>query len=274
MSKADSRAVDAVMTQVRKALAGTVRRPVVIGLCGCQGSGKTTLAEAVMAACGKEGLRSAALSIDDLYLTRAERGQLAREVHPLLATRGVPGTHDVALGIAVFKALERGEAALLPRFDKARDDRAPKAEWPRGPARCEALIFEGWCVGARPQPAEYLMLPVNDLEAREDADGTWRRFANDALAGPYRELFAWIDRQILLACPGFEVVHRWRLEQERELALNAGPDATLMDEAAIGRFISHYERLTRHILTEIPARADLVIRLDECRCTVAIGEAA
>ena len=271
MSKAKLPVVEAVLAQVRRALAVNARRPVVIGLCGSQGSGKTTLADALAAACAAEGLRSATLSIDDLYLTRARRKALAREVHPLLATRGVPGTHDVALGMSVLEALERGAAVPLPRFDKIADDRKPQAQWQLSPAPCEVLIFEGWCIGARPQPASDLVSSVNRLEAEEDPHGIWRAYVNDALAGPYQQLFARIDRLILLAAPGFEVVHRWRLEQERELALNASPDAKVMDEVAVARFISHYERLTRYMLSEMPGRADLVVRLDEDRRPLAIN---
>lgn len=270
MSKADSLVVDAMMELVRAALAGIERRPVVVGLCGSQGSGKTTLAKAVLEACADEGLRAAVLSLDDIYLTHAERQRLASEVHPQLATRGVPGTHDVALGMDIIAALDRGEAVALPRFDKARDDRAPKPEWPCSPAQCEVLIFEGWCVGARPQSARDLARPVNELEALDDTDGAWRGYVNDALSGPYRALFARIDRLVLLAAPGFEVVHGWRLEQERELALVAGPGAVLMDDAAIARFIRHYERLTRYILKEMPGRANLVVRVDEARRPMAI----
>ena len=270
VSKSDPHIVAAVLEQVRQALAGTERRPVVIGLCGAQGSGKTTLAGAVLASCEDQSLRCASLSIDDLYLTRAERISLARDVHPLLATRGVPATHDVSLGLSVLESLRRGEATPLPRFDKARDDRLPPAEWPCSRAACEVLIFEGWCVGAHPQPVQDLIEPINALERDEDPTGTWRRYSNAALAGSYEALFARIDRLILLAAPGFEVVHGWRLEQERELAGHAGRGATLMDDAEIARFISHYERLTRYILREMPGRADLVIRLDEGRRAVSV----
>ncbi|MDE8653613.1 kinase [Novosphingobium sp. H3SJ31-1] len=243
-----------------------VRRPLVIGICGAQGSGKSTLARALEAGLQAAGRAVATLSIDDLYRTRAERQGLARAVHPLLATRGVPGTHDVALGLATIAALERGEPAALPRFDKASDDRLPRAQWPLAPARCQVLILEGWCVGARPQPVEALAVPVNALEAGEDPDGIWRAYANTALAGEYQALFARIDRLVLLAAPDFAVVHDWRLEQERDLAARAGPDAPgLMDAAAVARFIQHYERITRHILAEMPGRADLLVRLDRQR---------
>ena len=206
---------------------------------------------------------AAVLSLDDLYLTRAERLELGRKVHPLLRTRGVPGTHDVALGLATIAALQRGEPARLPRFDKGRDERAPEADWPRAPADTRLLIFEGWCLGAVPQDAAALAEPVNDLERREDPRGLWRGHANRALAGAYRELFAKLDLLILLAAPGFEVVRAWRRQQE--LALREAGAPAAMDDAAIARFVQHYERLTRHILAEMPARADLVAWLGEDR---------
>ena len=98
-------------------------RLIVLGICGAQGSGKSTLARAVEQAAVRKGITAATLSLDDLYLTRAQREALGCTVHPLLRTRGVPGTHDMALGLEILDALERGEAARLPRFDKASDDR-------------------------------------------------------------------------------------------------------------------------------------------------------
>jgi D-glycerate 3-kinase len=230
----------------------------VLGLCGAQGSGKSTLA----AALAERFERAAILSIDDLYRTKAERTEMARAIHPLFATRGAPGTHDVALGLATLDALDRGERAALPRFDKSRDDRAPASQWGHAPADTRLLIFEGWCVGARPQAEAALAAPINALEREEDAHGLWRRAANAALAGDYQRLFARIDRLILLAAPGFEVVRGWRIEQEQALRAQAAPDAPgLMSDAEVARFIQHYERITRHILIEMPARADFVARL-------------
>ncbi|MGB7654169.1 MAG: kinase [Novosphingobium sp.] len=236
---------------------------LIVGLCGAQGSGKSTLAAALVAELGANGLPAATLSLDDIYLTRAERQQLASSIHPLLATRGVPGTHDVALGLQTIAALKRGEAVALPRFDKGLDDRAPQASWPRAPAQCRVLLLEGWCVGAVPQATAALASPINALEEREDAQGIWRSYANSALAGPYRDLFCAIDLLILLAAPGWDVVAQWR--EEQELPLRRARAAQAMDPAALASFIQHYERLTRWILEEMPQRADVVVQLDRQR---------
>jgi D-glycerate 3-kinase len=244
----------------------TARGPLVVGLCGAQGSGKSTLAAALAARLDA----AAVLSLDDLYRTRAAREQLARTVHPLLRTRGVPGTHDIDLGLSVFDALDRGDDAPLPRFDKARDDRAPRDAWGVASGATRIVLLEGWCVGAVAQDDGALADPVNALERDEDADGRWRRHVNAALAGDYQRLFARIDVLVLLAAPDFAVVRDWRSEQEHALRARVGADAPgVMDDAELLRFIAHYERLTRHILAEMPRRAALTIRLDALRRPVA-----
>jgi len=240
-------------------------RPLLAGICGSQGSGKSTACEQAARALSASGVRVAVLSIDDIYLPRAAREDLARRVHPLLLTRGVPGTHEPLLGLRALEALAMRERVLLPRFDKAREDRAPVGDWTLVEGPVDVVLFEGWCVGARPQQPHELAAPVNELEAEWDADGRWRRFVNDALSRDYQALFAPIDFLALLAAPNFEVVTRWRTEQERQLRATRPGAAGVMSDPAIERFVQHYERLTRHILAEMPARADLMLRLDENR---------
>lgn len=245
------------------------RPGLLVGICAPQASGKTTLCQVLERLLAEQGLTAVTLSLDDLYLPRAERERLAREVHPLLLTRGVPGTHDVALGASLVDALRRPGPVRLPRFVKAADDRAPADEGRVIEGPVDLILFEGWCVGARPQPDAALAEPANPLEREEDADGRWRRFANDRLAGDYAELFGRMDLQVLLAPPGFEVVAGWRKEQERKLrerlAAEGLPPARAMTDAQVDRFVAHYERLTRWILQEAPARADALVRLDEAR---------
>lgn len=240
-------------------------RPFVLGVCGAQGSGKSTLSAGLAQHLNARGIRAAILSLDDLYLSHDQRAEMARRVHPLFAVRGVPGTHDVGQGLALLDAVKAGRSVTLPRFDKATDDPAPEAEWTTLDGPLDVLIFEGWCVGARPQAEAVLAEPVNALEAERDPDGVWRRQVNAALGGPYADLFARIDRLVLLAAPGFEVVERWRLQQEHALRAQAPEGARVMSDAEVATFIQYYERLTRHILSDMPRYADLTLRLDADR---------
>lgn len=247
-------------------LPATCPRPFVLGLSGLQGSGKSALAQSIVALAGSRGLRALTLSLDDAYLPRAERQRLAREIHPLLTTRGVPGTHDLALLHATLDALANASPqhpARVPRFDKGRDDRVAEAGWQCVDAPPDLLVLEGWCLGVEPQPEAAMAEPVNALERGEDGDGRWRRWVNARLAQDYPALWQRIDCLVLLAAPSFEVVERWRNEQEETLRRAHAPQA--MDADALRRFIAHYERLSRHALASLPARADIVVELDESR---------
>ena len=226
--------------------------PLVVGLCAPQGAGKSTIAAAVAAAVPG----TAKLSLDDLYLNVAARARLAATVHPLLRTRGVPGTHDVALGLSVIADLVAVVPVALPRFDKTTDAPRTVDDWPVVTAP-RLIVLEGWCLGVPPEPATALAAPVNALEAGEDADGVWRGFVNAQLAGPYRALWACLDRLIVLRAPDFATVVGWRTAAEAAL----GPGPAVMTPAAVARFCAHYERLTRHAAAVLPDRADLVIDL-------------
>ena len=248
-------------------------RPLVAGLSGAQGSGKTTLALFLGEWLKRElGLATACLSLDGLYLRKAERAELSRKVHPLLETRGVPGTHDVARAQELLDALadaDRGGAVALPAFDKALDDRAPASQWPVVDAPADIVLFEGWCVGARPQAPASLAAPVNALEAEMDRSGRWRRYVNERLRTDYAGLFRRLDLLIMLRVPSFGKVLEWRSLQERKLreqhrgCSRGGTRPPGMTDAELARFIQHYERLTRHMLKTMPDYADAVIGIDE-----------
>jgi D-glycerate 3-kinase len=264
-----STAAELIANAIQAALPGRAQ-PLIVGVCGSQGSGKSTVCNTLTTRFRESGLKVANLSLDDLYLPLAERVTLSQQVHPLFRTRGVPGTHDTKLGIETLDALGRAEPVRLPRFDKAVDDRRPLADWEEFVGPAQLVLFEGWCVGARPQTIEALTQPVNALEANEDADGRWRKYANNALAAEYQSLFARLDLLVLLAAPSFDVVLKWRTQQEHDLRAQAKQgSAGVMSDAAVARFIQHYERLTKHVLQEMPGRADLVIRLAADRSVVA-----
>jgi len=240
-------------------------KPLLVGVNGAQGAGKSTLCEFLrLILRDAYGYNVAVFALDDLYKTHAERQRMAREVHPLFATRSVPGTHDVALGLETLQALLAPKVGpiALPSFDKAQDDRRPQPEWPlfQGPA--DIVLFEGWCVGTRPQAACELFRPVNALEHREDPFGLWRRTVNRHLAEDYAALFAKLDRLVFIQVPDMDCVLRWRGLQEEKLAARSAASG-VMDPAALKRFIMHYERLTRHNLADLPNRADLTLCLNQ-----------
>lgn len=271
---------DDVADTIEAALPGRLdagaRAPFVLGIAGAQGSGKSTVAAALAERLRARGLRCALLSLDDLYLDGTRRAELAAQVHPLLRTRGVPGTHDVALGLEIIDGLGRAGPVALPRFDKARDEPLPRAQWERFEGPAEVLILEGWCLGVGPQPPEALVAPVNALERDADPDGVWRGYVNDRLASDYRRLFDRIDLLVLLAAPGFEVVAEWRIEQERELQTRCLAEGrsteAVMSDADVHRFIAFFQRITEQMLRN--AAADLVIRLDRQRRVLAVRCAA
>jgi D-glycerate 3-kinase len=242
------------------------KRALLVGINGAQGSGKSTMCRFLEHYLAQRQVRAVTLALDDLYLTREQRRQLAEQVHPLFATRGPPGTHAIGLAHEIFNAVHLGRAFEIPRFDKARDDRAPDIRRITGPVH--VVLFEGWCVGSKPQPPEDLLEPINQLEREEDPDGTWRAVVNMWLGKDYAEVFDRLDLLVMLKVAGFETVLANRLEQEEKLRAS-NPDAPqAMDEAGLTRFIQHYERITRHTLEEMPERADFTFEIGPDRAPI------
>lgn len=227
----------------------------VLGVAGGQGAGKSTLSGLLEQAFRLKGVKLLVLSLDDFYLTHGEREVLGRREHPLLATRGVPGTHDVERLTDTLEAVFQSGPHRLPVFDKGADDRAPQPAWFEGPA--DMVVIEGWCVGAHPQSDRQLREPVNDLERQEDPEGRWREYVNGCLNTSYVQLWEKIDKLLFLAVPDIEAVVRWRSQQELDR-----PQKQRMSEVQIRNFVSHYQRLTESMLEIQPLEADFVGFLD------------
>lgn len=241
----------------------------VWGLTGLQGTGKSTLAADMAAMARRRGLPVVVLSIDDFYLGRRERLALGRRVHPLLATRGPPGSHDLALAIETLDGLRAGRRMPLPRFDKIADRRLPSSRWPVA-RDIDLVVFEGWFLKVPPQPEAALRAPINRLEREEDPTGTWRRWANASLAQDYPALWRRLPWMLFLQGPGFEVVPGWRWQQERTLQA-AHPGRRAMDHAQVMRFVQFFERVSRQAMATWPALADAIVPLDGQRRPTAPG---
>ena len=247
---------------------GPAQRPPLIAVVGAQGSGKTTLARAAAQRFG-----AAQISIDDVYLTRAEREVMGRKVHPLFVHRGPPGTHDLGLLQGLIDRLSTagpGEETLIPDFDKRGDDRWPVERSRRFTGRPSAILIDAWCLGCVAEDATALAEPVNALERDRDPDGRWRRAVNAFVAGPYADFAAGFDAILFLQAPGFEVVHDWRCQQEADL-LGVAPDDLPQDERRrLAGFIEYFERITRHMLAG-GVRADVTVQLDRNRQPLTIA---
>ena len=246
------------------------RRPYLLGLSGLQGSGKSTLAREMKAQAEARGWPTEVLSLDDFYYSRSERDVLAHQIHPLLRTRGVPGTHEIELLLSVLAALPQASDKLpvsYPRFDKGRDTRVPPSRWPHVTRPPKLVILEGWAIGLRPQTQAALESPVNSLERDEDPDGVWRHWVNKQLRG-YQPLWRKLDALIVLQAPNWEIVRKWRSEQEEDLLARHAPLA--MDAETMVRFLAHFERLSRHALATLPALADTTVEYDDRRHVIAL----
>jgi D-glycerate 3-kinase len=236
----------------------------VLGLSAVQGSGKSTLAAALVQAARAAGLSARAVSLDDFYLTRARREALARQVHPLLLTRGPPGSHDLALALDCMAAIRDGHCPPLPAFDKLADERLPLDHWqPPGPS-LDLLVLEGWCLGVPAEDAHGLARPINALEREEDPAGVWRGYCNQRLAQDYPALWQQIDVLWYLQPPDFGQVLAWRGEQERQLCAHQ-PGRVGLDGPALARFVQHFERLSRQGMRTLPALATHLALLDRQR---------
>jgi len=243
-------------------------RPLLIGINGSQGSGKSTLSEYLRLILQWDwNLRAVVLSLDDVYHTKSRRALLAQQIHPLLATRGVPGTHDMELAEATLQKLLHPTPAAevrIPRFDKATDDRKPEAEWDTLITPVDVVILEGWCLGIPPQQEADLLRPVNELEAREDPHGIWRHYVNQAIERDYLPLYQQVQQWLMLRAPSFDCVFNWRMEQENKLVPTANSQG-VMDAGQVARFIQHYQRLTEHGLQALPPLVHHLFQLDSKR---------
>lgn len=231
------------------------------GLAGPPGTGKSALARLVCDLARDEGSNTIVLSLDDYYLPRAERARLAA-VHPLLAQRGTPGTHDWIQLIRDFDRIRAGDTRELrtPVFDKAADDRAAPGAFRRVEGQPSLVIVEGWLIGAPPQAESALDEPVNDLERSQDATGAWRRYTNTRLDEYHGDMLARLDRRWYLEPPGWPRVVEWRWQQACD---QDGDRGRLDTREAVEKFLKPFERIAVHMQATCSHWADRIVRIDE-----------
>ena len=212
-----------------------------LGLCGGQGSGKTTVAGILKIILKKFFKREIYVSsIDDFYKTLKDRDKISSSIHPLFKTRGVPGTHDTNLIKKFFIYIRKKNFRKfkIPKFDKSADDRFKKKYW--------------HIINKR---------PVNILEKYEDKNLVWRKHVNKKLKNEYKKIFSIIDHFIFMKIPNFDLVFKWRLLQENKLKKKSQFKKKIMSYNEIRRFIMFYQRITLQMIKDLSKSASIIMLL-------------
>ena len=243
------------------------KKPYFVGLAGGQGTGKTTISSIIKIILEKNfKLKVFKISIDDFYKTRKERLNLSKKIHPLLMTRGVPGTHDVQRMLDFFKKMKSKnfKKMKLPNFNKAVDDRSSKKNWYKIDQKPDVIIFEGWCVGAKSELNKTLKRSINSLEKDNDQKLVWRKYVNQQLKTKYKELYSKLNCMIYLKAKNFSLLQKWRLKQEHKLWLKTKKSSShkVMKKEDVINFMQTYQRITENMFKKMPNYVSIILNLN------------
>ena len=243
------------------------KRPYFVGLAGGQGTGKTTISSLIRIILIKYfKLKVFRISIDDFYKTRKERISLSKRIHPMLLTRGVPGTHDINMMLSFFKKVKskKFKRLKLPTFNKAIDDRSNKKSWYELNEKPDVIIFEGWCVGAKSETNNTLKKTINSMEKTKDQKKIWRKYVNYQLKSKYKNLYSQLNCLIYLKAKNFNLLQKWRLKQERKLWIKSKmkSNSKIMSKGDVINFMQTYQRITQNMFRYMPKYASIIFNLN------------
>jgi D-glycerate 3-kinase len=228
-----------------------------IMIAGSQGSGKSSLSKLIKLYLEKFCYKSVVIiSMDDFYLSKSQRTQLSKNIHPLFLTRGVPGTHDLELMNKKIKQILNKEFPIyLPIFDKVSDSR--KRTYKKI-LKADVVIFEGWCAGSQPVDQNYLQKNFNNLEKHKDKNIIWRNSYNKYL-NEYQKLFSQFNFFIYFQFNHWDHVLNWKYKQELELR-DKKKDLGL--KKYLREFIQYYEKVSKWMHLKVPKYCNILIKLD------------
>ena len=242
------------------------KKPFFVGLAGGQGTGKTTTSSIIKIILEKYfKLNVFKISIDDFYKTRKERILLSKKIHPMLLTRGVPGTHDINMMLNFFKKAKNKtfKSFQLPNFNKAIDDRFAKKYWYNIKEKPDVIIFEGWCVGAKHEKNSSLNKAINSMERIKDPKKVWRKYVNRQLKQKYKDLYSQLNCLIYLKAKNFSLLQKWRLKQENKLWLKSKKISKhkIMNKEDVISFMQTYQRITENMFKKMTNYASILVNL-------------
>ena len=229
---------------------------------GSQGCGKTTLLKLI-----KNNFKNfynidpLCISLDDYYLTKKQRNDLSKRIHPLLETRGVPGTHATEKITKTIQLFDKKKYPIkIPKFDKLNDDRLPFSQIIT--SKKNMIFLEGWCCGCPPLSNSFLQKNLNNIE-KADSEYIWRKYYNKKLKKEYKLIFNHFEYLIYFKIPSFDCVLKWRIKQEKRLKLKKKKNINYMNKIEIKDFISYYEKITTWMMKNTLSKSDLTIKINK-----------
>ena len=252
--------IDKTIKNIFKEIILSKKKKFIIS--GSQGCGKTTLLKLI-----KNNFKNfynidvLCISLDDYYLTKKQRDNLSKRIHPLLKTRGVPGTHAIDKITKTIKLFDKNKYPIkIPKFDKLNDDRLPYSQIIT--SKKNMIFLEGWCCGCPPLSKFFLQKNLNKIE-KTDSECIWRKYYNRKLIKEYKLIFNYFEFLIYFKIPNFDCVLKWRIKQEKRLQLKKEKNINYMNKNEIKDFISHYEKITKWMMKNTLNKSDLTIKINK-----------
>ena len=252
--------IDKTIKRIFKEIIRSKKKRFIIS--GSQGCGKTTLLKLI-----KNNFKNfynidpLCISLDDYYLTKKQRNDLSKRIHPLLQTRGVPGTHAIEKITKTLQLFDKKKYPIrIPKFDKLNDDRLPFSQIIT--SKKNMIFLEGWCCGCPPLSDSFLQKNLNKIE-KADSEYIWRKYYNKKLKKEYKLIFNHFEYLIYFKIPSFDCVLKWRIKQEKRLKFNKKKNINCMNKIEIKDFISYYEKITTWMMKNTLSKSDLTIKINK-----------
>ncbi|ODV79627.1 P-loop containing nucleoside triphosphate hydrolase protein [Suhomyces tanzawaensis NRRL Y-17324] len=246
-------------------------KPLVIGISGPQGSGKSYVTEQVHTLLQNEfsNLNIVQFLMDDLYLTHADQAALTQRAkselddNRLLQGRGLPGTHDIELGIHIFDSIIQSRISgklaspiKIPSYDKSlfagEGDRDDPAQWQTIENPIDVVLFEGWFNGFMPLDPDQLRIKYLGSSSAALIRHKFPHIedVNENLF-QYTKIWNHFDKFVCLETANISDVYTWRLQQEHALVARTGSG---MSDSQVEAFVDRYMPVYELYYTNMCAR--------------------